>query len=183
MTDQTPPSSSRRSALAACGAIGLGVLAMAAPIYAALGAVLDPIVRKRRSGGRWVRVAPVSAVPEDGTPESFRLIAARRDAWTQQADEPIGAVYLRRGDDGALMAFSAECPHAGCFVPFDGEKFSCPCHDSTFALDGERLDPATCASPRGLDPLPIDQDKLASGEVWVELKSYQKGIPERIEQS
>lgn len=169
--------------MAAIGAIVLGALAMAAPLYAALGSFLDPILRKRRSGGRWIRVAPVSAVPENGTPESFRLVAARRDAWTQQGAEPVGAVYLRRAEDGSLMALSAECPHAGCFVPFDGEKFSCPCHDSTFAPDGERLDPATCASPRGLDPLPIDEEKLASGEVWVENISYQKGIPERIEQS
>lgn len=175
------PETSRRSALVAAAAVFVGAATMLAPLGAALGVALDPLLRRRRGGSRWIRVAQAAAVPADGAPTSFQLVSDRQDAWTRYQAQPVGAVYLRRDAEGKISALTAECPHAGCFVPFDGEKFACPCHNSTFAPNGERLDPETCVSPRSMDPLPIDQEKLAAGEVWVELKSFQKGVAERIE--
>ena len=66
-----------------------------------------------------------------------------------------------------------------------GEKeFRCPCHNSSFTIDGQRVQPGPpappCPSPRDLDPLEVDAQKLATGEVWVKFENFRKGIPERV---
>jgi menaquinol-cytochrome c reductase iron-sulfur subunit len=57
----------------------------------------------------------------------------------------------------ALDARSAVCPHLGCAVGWDAAKnnYLCPCHDSRFAVGGEKL---SGPSERGLDMLPIKVD-------------------------
>ena len=37
-----------------------------------------------------------------------------------------------RQPNGALVAYSAVCPHAGCTVQYAGGQIVCPCHGSTF---------------------------------------------------
>ena len=39
--------------------------------------------------------------------------------------------------DNSFTAFSTVCPHLGCIVEALEEGFTCPCHNSRFALDGE----------------------------------------------
>ncbi len=49
-------------------------------------------------------------------------------------------------NDGGMTfkAMSAECNHLGCDVELKGSQFDCPCHGSTFNLDGElQQGPAT----------------------------------------
>jgi Rieske Fe-S protein len=49
-------------------------------------------------------------------------------------------------NDGGMTfrAMSAECNHLGCDVELGSGQFDCPCHGSTFSLDGELLNgPAT----------------------------------------
>jgi Rieske Fe-S protein len=104
---------------------------------------------------RSVPVAPLDALPADGTPQRFQVIADRADAWTKYRNVPLGAVYLkrtrRRRHAGSVVAFNALCPHAGCFVDVaaDGKSFHCPCHNSGFNADGS-LKPGA-VSPRPLD--------------------------------
>lgn len=47
-----------------------------------------------------------------------------------------GPVYLRRTEEGALVAFSGVCTHQGCTVAPSRHGFRCPCHASTFDLEG-----------------------------------------------
>ena len=59
--------------------------------------------------------------------------------------------------------------------------YLCPCHNSSFSKDGEKMDLAgrNNPSPRGLDKLKVNQEKLASnGEVWVEYVNYYTGRKE-----
>jgi nitrite reductase/ring-hydroxylating ferredoxin subunit len=44
------------------------------------------------------------------------------------------AVVLSSSD--GFKAFSLECPHLGCLVEPREDGFYCPCHGSTFELDG-----------------------------------------------
>jgi menaquinol-cytochrome c reductase iron-sulfur subunit len=83
-----------------------------------------------------------------------------------------------------VVAFNAVCPHLGCFVDFnrhvgDEGLFQCPCHNSDFLVDGDRVDPNSSPSPRGLDTLEIDADKLAAGEIWVEFMNFKTGHAEK----
>jgi menaquinol-cytochrome c reductase iron-sulfur subunit len=96
----------------------------------------------------------------------------------------VGAVYLRRvGKNGqeAVECFNAICPHAGCFVAFSGERklFQCPCHTSSFQLNGDRILPSP--SPRNMDALTVDEARLKDGEVWVQFCNYYPGHAEREE--
>ena len=62
------------------------------------------------------------------------------------ADVPVGSalvvddIVLTQQQPGRIQGFSAVCPHAGCAVSkVDGAKVVCPCHGSSFGLDGAVL--------------------------------------------
>ncbi|QDT27156.1 Cytochrome b6-f complex iron-sulfur subunit [Gimesia panareensis] len=116
---------------------------------------------------------------EPGVPQRFTIIDQRVDAWTKYPAGPIGSVWITKGQDGAVTAFSSTCPHLGCvvdYVPGD-EEFFCPCHAASFQTDGAVVGgPA----PRGMDELKTSLKKVR-GEQWVEVE-YQKfetGISEK----
>ena len=142
----------RRDFLVGVSAVAAGTLAMLAPIGAAVVSLLDPLRREKLSS-EMVLVARTSAIPEDGSPRKFTVTADRTDAWAAYDDSPVGAVYLRRSGD-EVRALNVVCPHAGCFGggAKDNSRFSCPCHLSSFDLDGAVDDP-TSPSPRDMDKL------------------------------
>ena len=119
-------------------------------------------------------------MPADGTPVQVPVVADLTDAWNREANQPIGAVYLRREGD-KVDCFNAICPHAGCFVGYaaDRKVFQCPCHTSSFELDGQRIMPSP--SPRNMDELTVDPEKLKAGEVWVQFVNYYPGKEDREE--
>jgi menaquinol-cytochrome c reductase iron-sulfur subunit len=172
----TPPDD-RRSFLTKAAAIIIGgALAITAPV-AGLFVFLDPLRRKSDSGGA-VLVASLNALPENGEPRKFSVLATRVDAWNRSPNVPIGAVYLQRVGD-KVRALNVVCPHAGCFVDYRSAKnhFFCPCHNSSFALDGQVQDPKS-PSPRGLDDLVVE---IRNGtEVWVKFQNFRAGTHDKI---
>jgi Rieske Fe-S protein len=71
-------------------------------------------------GGPGAALGPASDVPVG----SAKIYADRKVVVTQAAA-------------GTYAAFSAICPHEGCAVSsVSGATIVCPCHGSTFALDG-----------------------------------------------
>lgn len=170
------PNSNRRRFLAAGAATLAGVL----PPLTGLGVLLNPL-RKKSNLRQAVRVTSLSALPADGVPRKFPVVTNRVDAWNHFRNVPIGAVYLRRIEGDSVQAFSVDCPHAGCFVEYRGaeKNYLCPCHDSRFNVDGSIQDPNS-PSPRGLDSLEVDEEKLQSlNEVWVRFQKFQPGKAEK----
>ncbi|HJT33000.1 MAG TPA: Rieske 2Fe-2S domain-containing protein [Pirellulales bacterium] len=179
----------RRGFLGKAAAVVIGGLIAVFPAAAGMFTFCDPLRARARGGnggdkekpGRLVRVTSLEAVPDDGVPRQFPVIADRQDAWNRFPDEAIGAVYLRRtkGSEG-VEAFNAICPHAGCFVNFDRKQnvYQCPCHDSSFDLSGK------CQhgpSPRSLDAL--DTELRPAGKeqyIWVRFVNYYAGKKEQI---
>ena len=55
---------------------------------------------------------------------------------------PIGRFYLACLRDNGFLAISRRCTHLGCTVPWDEDKkqFLCPCHSSTFDIQGNVID-------------------------------------------
>jgi len=161
----------------------LGAIAGVFPVLASLPMIFDPL-RKKAEKGKWVRIASLDAVPDDGVPKIYPVLAERVDAWNKFPSVRIGAVFLRRSQDGEVSALNVSCPHLGCAVDYkeSGEKpeFSCPCHNSQFELDGGIKNPKTTQSPRGMDTLEVDPEKLKKGEVWVNFQNFQPNKKEKI---
>ena len=183
----TQKSPERRSFLAVALAIVAGGLATLTPLAVGIVAFLSPLFRKRESPQ--VRVALMEQVPDDGVPRSFPVTANRVDAWNRYPAQRVGAVYLvRKPGEKKPVAFSAKCPHAGCFIGYTpgADQFNCPCHTSSFKLDGSRVHGDAEVSPRDMDQLPVElrETAIADGqmhvEVWVEFIDYQTGHKEQI---
>jgi menaquinol-cytochrome c reductase iron-sulfur subunit len=174
----TPASPARRAFLARSLAVLCGGAAVSVPFLAGLGVLMDPL-RRKSEHGEAVRVGTLDALPEDGTPVKFPVLADKQDAWNKFRQVPVGAVYIRRLADRKLQAFNVICPHAGCYVDYTAERnsFLCPCHNSTFSLDG-KIDDPNSPSPRGMDPLEVELRK--ERELWVKFRNYQPGRAERI---
>ena len=168
----------RRSFFKEAAAVVIGGIAVIIPAAAGLFVFLDPLRRKNKNNSNAIRVASLSAVPDNGRPYKFPVIAQRTDAWNKLPEVPIGAVYLRRTGEKTVEALNVVCPHAGCFVDFVSARacFFCPCHNSTFALDGAINDPKS-PSPRAMDTLPVE---IRGGDIYVTFQNFRSGIVKKI---
>jgi Rieske Fe-S protein len=169
--------------------IAVGSVLLLGPFLAGLVSFLDPLLRRNQlpaafdRGGRgkegFYRVAVLDALTAGGPPQRFPVVANALDAWNILPEQPVGAVYIQRTGEDTVRVFNATCPHAGCSVASDGNGFHCPCHNSSFDLDGSKRQSAAGSenpSPRTLDSLEVDPEMLAQGEIWVEYKNFFTGI-------
>jgi menaquinol-cytochrome c reductase iron-sulfur subunit len=167
----------RRSFLKKVLAASLSAVLGLVPVAAGLAVFFDPLRRKSAAGGP-VRVTTLDSLPADGVPRKFPILSSRRDAWNKMSDVPIGAVYLRR-TAGGVEALNVVCPHAGCPVDFLPARngFLCPCHNSSFTVEGRIADPAS-PTPRALDSLPVEVRN--DNEVWVSFQNFESGHAEKV---
>ena len=167
------------------GAVGIP------PVAAGVCTYLDPLVPKDRPQttpqpsdapppephGRWIQVAKLSELKPGGAPQAFQVIADSWDAWNYYPPHPIGSVYLRlTAESPAPLAWTAVCPHLGCFVEYSrsSQSFKCPCHNSEFDTTGEKV---KGPPPRAMDSLRTD---LRNGdEVWVFFQRFRTGETEK----
>jgi Rieske Fe-S protein len=166
----------RRGFVAQTVTVLIGGLVGLVPAASGLAVFLDPLRRKGR-GGALLRVASLEAVPDDGIPRQFPVIAQHVDAWTQSR-EPIGAVYLRRRPGQEKPeCLTATCPHAGCFVAYDGptDTFKCPCHNSSFTVEGQIIEPSP--SPRAMDAL---ECQIEQQEILVKFENFYTGKSDQV---
>ncbi len=172
-----PKDQARRNFFAEGGSVLIGGLITLVPIAAGTRVLLDPLRRKSNNGAA-IRVTSLDALPPDGVPRKFPVIATRTDAWNKST-APIGAVYLRRTAEGAVTALNVVCPHAGCFVDYVAEKscYLCPCHNSTFKTDGA-INDAKSPSARALDALEVEV--RGGKEIWVKFQNFKAGHAEKI---
>jgi quinol---cytochrome c reductase iron-sulfur subunit, bacillus type len=173
-----PNQPARRDFVKKSCALIVGAITALVPSVSGVFVLLDPL-RRRRAGAEAVRVASLNALPADGKPRRFPVVADRVDAWNRTPHVPIGAVYLRRLDDTKVEALNVVCPHAGCFVDYVAAEngYHCPCHDSRFALDGRISDPKS-PSPRPMDELPVEIRNRT--EIWVRFENFRAGQREKI---
>ena len=181
--DSASSSGNRRTVLAA---LITGGAAVVTPLAAGVAAFLSPLFRKTKPPT--VRVALLSQVPDDGQPRLFPVATDRQDAWNLYPDKRVGSVFLiRNNGDAKPKAFSAKCPHAGCFIGYapGDNQFKCPCHTSSFHLDGTRVSGDREVSPRDMDQLEVSVEQVAADgeqveEVRVKYVDYQTGHKEQI---
>ncbi|TWU27845.1 QcrA and Rieske domain-containing protein [Bythopirellula polymerisocia] len=177
----------RRTFFEMLTAVVAGTVAIATPFVVGVVSFLSPLFKK--NSNPQVRIALLSQIPDDGMPRSFPVVTDHVDAWTKYPEQRVGSVYLVRNQGAAKpIAFTAKCPHAGCFIGYKpgDELFRCPCHTSAFNLDGTRERGDAEVAPRDMDRLPVElrtvesTDDNGPTEVWIEFIDFQTGHKEAI---
>ncbi|MEW4487788.1 Rieske 2Fe-2S domain-containing protein [Thalassoglobus sp. JC818] len=177
-TEQANPP--RRNFLVKFAAVLVGGVITAVPLVFGGGFFLNPLLKKKSSdedSDGFTFIGSTNSLLPGGPPRSYKVTGAKQDAWTTYAETAIGAVYLKMDEDRSVTAFNASCPHLGCTVNYktDANAFICPCHDSSFNLDGERSNEIP---PRGLDTLNVEVRN--DNEIWVKFENFRAGTAEKI---
>ncbi len=150
--------------------VPLGVFAaVAGTLLTAAFRFLHPHVLTREA--KWTKVAPLSELQGD-RPLMRSIVAEHEVGWASTMEEHF--VYVLPAKNYQVL--SSVCPHEGCNVSWrdDTGGFFCPCHDSYFAADGERL---SGPARRGLDPLPT---RTENGVLQVQYQTFVNNTEERI---
>jgi Rieske Fe-S protein len=146
-----------------------------------LALLLHPARRETVRGvTRPLRVAALRQL-QPGRPVRADVRGELIDAWSRVPDVKLGSCWLVReeGERGAggVRAFSTVCPHLGCGIDLDQERrqFRCPCHQSVFDMNGQRL---SGPSPRPMDELDV---VVENEEVKVAYRRFRVGTPYKEE--
>lgn len=151
-------------AASCAGLAGLGAVGRAA--------LLAPLDGQATGGeGPWVDLGPLERL-SPGRPVKLPVSLPVRDAWAALPPRTLGhVVVVREGQDARV--FSAACPHNGCEVFTRPDALVCPCHDTSFSLQGQVLGGP---SPRPLDAL---EHQVSDGRLRVRWARFLPGIPQR----
>jgi menaquinol-cytochrome c reductase iron-sulfur subunit len=177
MPDPEMPSTDRRDFLKGAACVALGACALGVPLAMGVRVLVSPVAA-RRGDGYIVKLTTLSALPAGGAPLLFEVQVERTDAWTRHPLTAVGAVFLQRIGEREVRAFNASCPHLGCAVEWrtESKTFFCPCHTSSFAVDGVVIPPSPAA--RQLDAL--EAEVREGDEVWVHFLTFKAGVAEKI---
>lgn len=96
-----------------------------------------------------------------GKPEQVLYVRKWVDGWQKLTDK--ASVWLVKTGDDSVVAFNPACTHLACPYHWDGgaDQFICPCHGSTFSIDGKVLS--------GPAPRPLDRylTKIEDGRILI----------------
>jgi len=136
----------------------LGGLLNAALALPAVAYLLGPAGKEEDAG--WTEAGDVSALPE-GRPVELTVHRERRDAWKKSVEKRN--VWAVKQGEGGVTVFVPQCTHLGCGYRWIAERelFLCPCHDSTFSIDGEVM---SGPAPRPLDRF---ETRIEGGRIWI----------------
>lgn len=132
MNKETDKAISRRNFLMKIG-LGMGGIAATAVAIPVIGALLAPLLEKKKEVWRTVggiddfTIGSTSLVKfMNNDPVPYAGVTAKTAAW------------LRRNGENDFTAFSANCTHLGCPVRWEAEAqlFMCPCHGGVYYKDG-----------------------------------------------
>jgi nitrite reductase/ring-hydroxylating ferredoxin subunit len=70
--------------------------------------------------------------------DAYPMLAAVGDSIVGRAAGRADPIIIARIDDGTFAAVDALCTHMQCTVAYNALNltFDCPCHDSTYEIDG-----------------------------------------------
>lgn len=127
--------SDRRNFCVTCIYSLWGLIGLALGLPAAVYLLVPP---KPRKESEWVEAGDVSQL-EPGVPNELVFRRNRVDGWKITSEKT--SAWVVKVSDADVVAFSPICTHLGCAYHWDERKnnFLCPCHSSTFGLDGRVL--------------------------------------------
>lgn len=135
-----------------------------------------PDAPEKDEDGRLKTTVTLGSLPDDGSPLQLKMLDDIVDAWNMFPNQEIGSIWIRKVGD-QVLAFNTICPHLGCAVEHRASQgdFYCPCHLSSFSLDGEKQNEIP---PRGMDTL--DVAVKDDGSVWVKYEKFRGAISEKV---
>lgn len=174
------PHASREMKTAADGGRRRFILWLPAAVFAAVASTFaaaafrflrprDAATSAQASAEAWTNVAPASELAGE-RPVMRKVSIERTTGWASRREERAVFILPTAG-----RVVSAVCPHEGCEVEWRDEArdFFCPCHDSRFAPDGERIEgPAQ----QGLAQLP---SRVENGVLQIQYPSGASLLEER----
>lgn len=118
--------------------------------------------KSRRETG-WIDAGDVSKLPLN-KPEEFVFRRNRVDGWKVVSEK--NTAWVVRTKPNQIVALAPQCTHLGCAYHWveQTKEFLCPCHTSTFSVDGKVL---TGPAPRALDryEIKVRNNRLLIGGV------------------
>lgn len=114
----------------------------------------------------WTDLGDVSSIPEGQLVK--KNVAVAQDAGWGKFEAQRSIWIVRKGDN--VKIFSGVCPHLGCSVNAQEEKFVCACHGSYWDTDGNTTAGPT---PRGLDTL---EHRVEGEKLQVRYQYFKQGI-------
>lgn len=153
-------SSTRRTFYLAVVYVLGALITLAMAIPTALYLLIPPRVRSR-SG--WIDAGDVSQLTPD-LPIEVSFQANRLDGWRVLTEKKTA--WVVRGTNNKVTAFGPQCTHLACAYHWEMDKgqFVCPCHGSSFALDGAVIN-GPAARPLDRYLTKIENNRLQIGEL------------------
>jgi len=186
------PGTVRRNFLVEIAAAVIGLIVGIVPALAGGLFFLHPLFKKqdeeaagasgrqdapvKDSEGRLKTTVTLDSLPADGSPLQLKMLDDIVDAWNLFPNQEIGSIWVRRVGD-QVIAFNTICPHLGCAIEHRASQgdFYCPCHLSSFTIDGEKKNEIP---PRDMDTL--DVSVKDDGSVWVKYEKFRGAISEKV---
>ncbi|MEM6254059.1 MAG: Rieske (2Fe-2S) protein [Cyanobacteria bacterium P01_D01_bin.156] len=138
--------------------VGLGMIATSLPV--AIAACKAPETASSDAPAASSAPPAIDETPrEDGFAALGSVADLDANGFLAKKSFIAGPVIVIRDPAGAdsVIALNSMCTHQGCSVAFEDGAFACPCHGSTFAIDGSVTNgPAT--DPLGSYEAIIDGD-------------------------
>ncbi len=136
------------------------IITLAMAIPTALYLLIPPRVRSR---SRWIDAGDISALIP-GVPIEVSFQESRLDGWRLMTEKRTA--WVVKEANNKIVAFGPQCTHLACAYHWqmDAGKFVCPCHGSSFALDGSVI---TGPAARPLDRYltRIENNRLELGDL------------------
>lgn len=114
-------------------------------------------------------IASCSTYGKKPEPPPSAAGAQAAQALAKTSDVPVGSalildgIVLTQPSPGVFNGLSTVCPHAGCAVSrVDGAQVLCPCHGSTFGLDGAVIS-GPAREPLAPAPITVRGDSIVAG--------------------
>jgi len=158
------PESGRRSFLGVViGVINTGIAGFLA---VTLGRFVSGPKTAASSGPEWMEAGPVADVP-NALPTKLNVDIVQDAGWAQINNQQ--SVWVVKKSD-TISVYSAVCPHLGCSINTSENGFACPCHRSTWSIDGAKTGGPTL---RGMDTL---DHKVEDGVLKVKYQYFRQGL-------
>ena len=158
--DQSGRTATRRTFQVAVIYVLGGLVSLALAIPAAAYLLIRPRIPRRSP---WIDAGEVARI-EPELPVELSFQESRLDGW--RAVTETRTAWIVKQPDGRITAFAPQCTHLGCAYHWESgqNKFVCPCHGSTFSIDGKVVEgPASRALDQYLTR--IENNHLKIGEL------------------